>query len=106
MSERLASVRPVTDPDAERAAHRYRGDVEGLRAVAVAAVIAYHAGIAGVSGGFAGVDVFFVISGYLITRLLIDERDRTGARKRQAGGDRPTFRRCLLKARSPEQPVA
>ncbi|MCB1249590.1 MAG: acyltransferase family protein [Acidimicrobiales bacterium] len=78
MSERLASVRPVTDPDAERAAHRYRGDVEGLRAVAVAAVIAYHAGIAGVSGGFAGVDVFFVISGYLITRLLIDERDRTG----------------------------
>ncbi len=78
MSERLASVRPVTDPDAERAAHRYRSDVEGLRAVAVAAVIAFHAGIAGVSGGFAGVDVFFVISGYLITRLLVDERDRTG----------------------------
>ena len=49
---------------------RYRADVDGLRAVAVAIVVFYHAGMAAFGGGFVGVDVFFVISGYLITGLI------------------------------------
>ncbi|HYB81735.1 MAG TPA: acyltransferase family protein [Mycobacterium sp.] len=48
----------------------FRPDIEGLRAVAVIAVVLYHAGIPGVTGGYIGVDVFFVISGFLITGLL------------------------------------
>jgi peptidoglycan/LPS O-acetylase OafA/YrhL len=48
----------------------YRSDIDGLRAVAVAAVIFYHAHVPGFAGGYVGVDVFFVISGYLITQLL------------------------------------
>ncbi len=57
---------------------RYRSDIEGLRALAVAAVLLYHFGVPGLDGGFVGVDVFFVISGFLITALLIEERTRTG----------------------------
>lgn len=57
---------------------RHRPEVDGLRAVAVVPVILFHAGIAGFAGGFVGVDVFFVISGYLITGLLIDEMTQTG----------------------------
>src|SRR4051812_23487497 len=56
----------------------FRSDVEGMRAVAVGLVIAYHAGWSVVSGGFVGVDVFFVLSGFLITGLLSDELCRTG----------------------------
>jgi peptidoglycan/LPS O-acetylase OafA/YrhL len=48
----------------------FRPDIEGLRAVAVFAVVLYHAGIPGTAGGYIGVDVFFVISGFLITGLL------------------------------------
>ncbi|MGV9774247.1 acyltransferase family protein [Streptosporangium sp. NPDC003464] len=49
----------------------FRPDIEGLRAVAVLAVLAFHATVPGLAGGFAGVDVFFVVSGFLITGLLL-----------------------------------
>lgn len=52
---------------------KYRSEIDGLRAVAVLSVILYHAGFTVLSGGFVGVDVFFVISGYLITTLLISD---------------------------------
>ena len=49
----------------------YRPDIDGLRSIAVVSVVAYHAGLEWLSGGYAGVDVFFVISGYLITSLVL-----------------------------------
>jgi hypothetical protein len=49
---------------------RFRPDIEGLRAVAIVAVLLCHAGLASFAGGYVGVDVFFVISGFLITGLL------------------------------------
>lgn len=52
--------------------------LDGVRAVAVALVLADHGGVPGMSGGFLGVDVFFVLSGFLITSLLLDEVGRTG----------------------------
>jgi len=51
---------------------RYIAPIDGLRALAVTAVILYHLGITWIPGGFLGVDLFFVISGYVITRLLLD----------------------------------
>ncbi len=51
----------------------FRGDVDGIRAIAIVLVVAFHAHVGGFSGGFVGVDVFFVISGYLITRNLVAE---------------------------------
>jgi len=49
----------------------YRPDVDGLRAIAVLSVLAFHFSPARFPGGFIGVDIFFVISGYLITKLLL-----------------------------------
>lgn len=57
---------------------KYRPDVDGLRTVAVLPVLFFHAGIPGFAGGFVGVDVFFVISGFLITSILV--RDIDGGR--------------------------
>ena len=53
---------------------RFRPDIHGLRAVAVLLVVLYHAGLPGLHGGYVGVDVFFVISGFVITGLLLRER--------------------------------
>ena len=56
----------------------YRADIDGLRAIAILLVVGSHIGVPFLSGGFVGVDVFFVISGYLITDLLIREHRATG----------------------------
>ena len=58
--------------------HPYRPEIDGLRMIAVVAVVLYHFGMPGLSGGFAGVDVFFVISGYLIGGILWRETRATG----------------------------
>jgi peptidoglycan/LPS O-acetylase OafA/YrhL len=55
---------------------KYRPDIDGLRAIAVGSVVAFHTGIPGVQGGFTGVDIFFVLSGFLITGILISEMDQ------------------------------
>ncbi|MGH2889587.1 MAG: acyltransferase family protein, partial [Solirubrobacteraceae bacterium] len=57
----------------------YAPGLDGLRALAVAAVVLYHGGVGWASGGFLGVDVFFVLSGFLITSLLLVERDHSGS---------------------------
>jgi peptidoglycan/LPS O-acetylase OafA/YrhL len=59
-------------------AFSYRPGLDGVRALAVLAVILYHGKVSWAHGGFLGVDVFFVLSGFLITSLLISERDRGG----------------------------
>ena len=71
------------DPAPQRSAREspglaFRTDIEGLRALAVLLVVAYHASLPGIGGGFIGVDVFFVLSGYLITTLLTREVELTG----------------------------
>ena len=56
----------------------YLPGLDGMRALAVVAVMVYHANTAWLPGGFLGVEVFFVISGYLITLLIIGEHERSG----------------------------
>ena len=58
---------------------RHISSIDGLRAIAVAAVVLYHLGISWIPGGFLGVDLFFVISGYVITRLILDSINQSGA---------------------------
>ena len=55
----------------------YRPEIDGLRALAVIPVILFHAGFSSFSGGYVGVDIFFVISGYLITSIIINDLDRS-----------------------------
>src|SRR5579862_5464447 len=57
---------------------RYRPDIDGLRALAILGVVGYHVGLPHLTGGYAGVDVFFVVSGYLIMQLLAGEYEREG----------------------------
>jgi peptidoglycan/LPS O-acetylase OafA/YrhL len=67
----VAKPRPIPEP------WRFRPDVEGLRAVAILLVVSYHASFGVVRGGYVGVDVFFVISGFLITGQLFRELEKT-----------------------------
>ncbi len=69
---------PPPAPRPPRVAFGFRPELEGLRGIAVLAVVAYHAGVPFLPGGYVGVDVFFVLSGYLITGLMLAEVDRTG----------------------------
>ena len=75
---RTAAPQRVKAALADRVADDFRPDVEGLRALAVVLVICFHARWNSFSGGFIGVDVFFVVSGFLITRLLLKEMASTG----------------------------
>src|SRR5579884_3529098 len=70
----------TSEPRPVRAAARpgYLPGLDGVRALAVAGVLAYHAGVGWTGGGLLGVDVFFVLSGFLITTLLLGEHGRTG----------------------------
>ncbi|MDR6380110.1 peptidoglycan/LPS O-acetylase OafA/YrhL [Paraburkholderia caribensis] len=59
-----------------RPAQGYRPDIDGLRAIAVVSVVIFHAFPATLAGGFAGVDIFFAISGYLISQHIIETLDQ------------------------------
>jgi peptidoglycan/LPS O-acetylase OafA/YrhL len=56
----------------------FRSDIEGLRGIAILLVVAFHAGVPALRGGFVGVDVFFVLSGFFITAMLARELSETG----------------------------
>lgn len=71
----LTATRPPQEVGVE---HAYRPALDGLRAIAVMGVVTYHLGASWLPGGFLGVDLFFVLSGFLITSLLLDEVARRG----------------------------
>jgi peptidoglycan/LPS O-acetylase OafA/YrhL len=77
---RAATINETTNGSVQGrpANSKFRGDVEGLRAIAVALVLIYHADNSLMPGGFVGVDIFFVISGFLITGLLLAEIEQRG----------------------------
>ena len=65
----MATQKHLTHP-------KYRADIDGLRAIAVIAVVLFHAFPSFLPGGFLGVDIFFVISGYLITTIIIENMEK------------------------------
>ncbi len=77
----MLDVQPKSLPSAEpsRFSSRYRADIQGLRGISVGLVLLWHAGFDWIPAGYVGVDAFFVISGFLITGILIRERARTGS---------------------------
>ena len=80
----------VTSSVVDEARDGFRADINGLRAWAVMAVVLYHFGVYGIGGGFVGVDVFFVISGYLMCSLILGGIER---------GDFSVWRFYLARAR-------
>ncbi|MEV0297623.1 acyltransferase family protein [Nocardia sp. NPDC050710] len=80
----VAAIGGLTNRQDDRAydatpRERFRPDIEGLRAVAVLAVVLFHANMSGFEGGFVGVDVFFVVSGFLVTGILFRDAAATGS---------------------------
>jgi len=73
-----AGPSPASGPAGAPATTTQRTDIQGLRAIAVLAVVAVHVGLSSVTGGFVGVDVFFAISGFLITQQLLRQAVRDG----------------------------
>src|SRR5918993_5931608 len=70
---------PGTEVAGGAAPHEYRPHLDGVRAIAVYLVVLFHAGVPGFEGGFIGVDVFFVLSGYLVTQLLLRDLEGQGS---------------------------
>jgi peptidoglycan/LPS O-acetylase OafA/YrhL len=79
VTEPPSDAEPASSLSGSTASMGYQPGLDGLRAISVIAVILYHAGFGWMPGGFLGVEVFFVVSGYLITSLLINERERDGS---------------------------
>lgn len=77
MTETKAAVRPAAASHPAAGTTRHRSDIDGLRGVAIVLVILFHAGVPGVAGGYLGVDVFFVVSGFLLTTVLLTESSPT-----------------------------
>jgi peptidoglycan/LPS O-acetylase OafA/YrhL len=76
--ERASTPSAATPAEPSGSPREVRADLEGLRGVAVIAVLLFHLGFPWAAGGFVGVDAFFVLSGFLITGLIIREHERTG----------------------------